>query len=207
MPLSEDVKKIAEQVTDLHRPRKSDLQDLVIRRQPRPYRFHDDGQTPNHPRWPLIWYRAAVRLEAPFDPAAIFEELFAANGWRGSWRDGVYDFLHLHTHSHEVLGIARGTARVRFGSAKGRAFALKAGDVVILPAGTGHRRLAKSRDLLVVGAYPTSSGQYDEPAPRELDPAASRMAIARVKLPAKDPVYGRTGPLPNLWRPANGGRD
>src|SRR5205823_2182636 len=133
------------------------------------YRFADDGKTPNNPALPLEIYRAAVRRRRGLDPAAIFEVLFASHGWKDSWRDGLYDFLHFHTRTHEVLGIARGKARVQFGGDKGRTVTLKAGDVVILPAGTGHRRLAASDDLLVVGAYPSSSGAYDEPRPREVD--------------------------------------
>jgi uncharacterized protein YjlB len=76
-----------------------------------------------------------------------------------------YDFLHFHTRLHEVLGIARGRARVQFGGDKGRTPGVKAGGVIVLPAGTGHRRLSAGGDLLVVGACPASSGQYDEPTP------------------------------------------
>jgi uncharacterized protein YjlB len=95
-------------------------------------------------------------------------------------------------------GIARGQAHVRFGGASGRRFTLKAGDVVVLPAGTGHRSLGGSRDLLVIGAY-SATGWYDEPKPQEVDHAQARAAIARVPLPAQDPVYGREGPLKALW--------
>jgi uncharacterized protein YjlB len=65
------------------------------------------------------------------DPAAVFERLFELNGWGGSWRNGIYDYVHYHPRTHEVLGIASGKARVRFGGDEGRSIALKAGDVVV----------------------------------------------------------------------------
>ena len=116
-----------------------------------------------------------------------------------SWRDGVYPFEHFHTATHEVLGIARGRVTVRFGGAKGRSLTLVAGDVVVLPAGTGHRRIRASADLLVVGAYP-AGGAYDEPRPDEVDHGEALASIARVKPPRKDPVYGADGPLVTLWK-------
>src|SRR4029077_3032671 len=105
-----------------------------------------------------------------------------------------------HTHTHEVLGIARGTVRAEFGGAKGKILDLKAGDVVILPAGTGHRRLKARRALLIVGAYPANGGDYDEPRPADVSHSEALGSIARVRVPRADPVYGRDGPLKRLWR-------
>jgi len=187
MPLREDLKHIAEIITGINRP---EWVDIVTRdRKPNLHHFKDDGWTPNNPKFPMIHYRGAVKLERKWDPAAVFEVLFARYQWAGSWRDGVYDFLHFHTKSHEVLGIARGTVCVRFGGAKGRNIKLKAGDVVILPAGTGHCR---------VGAYPEGSG-YDEPKPEDIDPKIARANIAKVPVPLRDPVYGAEGPLRHVW--------
>lgn len=99
-----------------------------------------------------------------------------------------------------MLGIARGKGRVRFGGKKGRIFTLKAGDVAILPAGTGHQCLSADADFLVVGAYPRA-GTYDECTTVEDRPRALK-TISKVPLPRKDPVYGNGGPLPKLWKKA-----
>jgi uncharacterized protein YjlB len=199
MSLVESLKKAFEQVTGRGRPGRGDLDGLVRVRKARSIRLADDGLVPNNPKWPLVVYRSPVRLVDSLDPAAIFEELFARNGWGGSWRNGIYDYVHYHPRTHEVLGIARGRARVQFGGRKGRKIELKAGDVAILPAGTGHQRLFGSKDLLVVGAYPPS-GQYDEFGASKAEHDRAVAAIAEVKPPAADPVYGRNGPLNRLWR-------
>jgi uncharacterized protein YjlB len=200
MSALQGVKRTLELITGWARPEHHDLPKLTRKRKAHLLRFSDDGVTPNNSQLPLVLYRTPVTLSAGLDPAAIFEDLFAKNGWKGSWRNGVYDFLHFHTSTHEVLGIARGRVRVQFGGANGKALDLKAGDVAVLPAGTGHRRLKGSRDLLVVGAYP-ASGKYDEPKPSDVDHVEAVAAIAKVGLPIADPVYGRTGPLIHHWRP------
>ena len=59
--------------------------------------------------------------------------------------------------------------------------------------------MTASDDLLVVGAY-SAGGRYDEPRPEEIDYVDALTAIAWVKLPRQDPVYGSAGPLVELWR-------
>jgi uncharacterized protein YjlB len=136
MPILEDAKKRIEQITGYARPKRHEVSGLTHSRRAHLFRFRDDGRTPNNPGLPLVLYRTPVILPHQLDPAAVFEELVAANGWKDSWRNGVYDFLHFHTRTHEVLGIARGSVRVEFGGALGHTIGLRAGDVVVLPAGT-----------------------------------------------------------------------
>ena len=197
--LLKDVKRQAEALTGFRRPGQKQAQALVHARKPNCLHFSDDGLTPNHPAWPLIHYRSVVKLDKAFDPAAIFEVLFDSHGWKDGWRDGIYDFLHYHSGTHEVLGIAHGTAKGRFGGARGRNIALKAGDVIVQPAGTGHQRLTASPDLLVVGAYPAGS-RYDECRPNRRDHDGALKSIAKTGPPRADPVYGVKGPLKEIWR-------
>jgi uncharacterized protein YjlB len=199
MGMLESLKAEVEKLTGWRRPSPADLRSVVRRRKPNALRFKDDGVIPNNPKLPFIVYRSPVSLADNFDPAAVFEELFARNGWRDSWRNGIYDYVHYHSRTHEVLGVARGHARVRFGGKRGKELRLKAGDVAILPAGTGHQRLAGSKDLLVVGAYPPS-GSYDECRASAAEHDRAVTTIPKVALPRKDPVYGQEGPLTRLWR-------
>jgi uncharacterized protein YjlB len=165
---------------------------------PETLRFDDDGRIPNS-RLPLLVYREALAHEqSDLAPGSGFERLFARNGWRGSWRDGIYPFHHFHSTSHEVLGVARGRARVRFGGENGTSLELAAGDVVVIPAGVGHKNEGSSPDFLVVGAYPEGRDwdvRRGDPAEREEVTAN----LASVPLPGADPVHGPGGPLAAIW--------
>lgn len=155
--------------------------------------FLSEGeQAPNHPDLPVLLYRGAL---AGAPSAEAFEERFAKSGWGGTWRNGIYGFHHFHPDAHEALGIARGSAEVQLGGAGGPRLRLEAGDLVVLPAGTGHKKLSSSEDFLVVGAYPPGQEDFEtlrEPVPRE--------RVRAVPLPTSDPIAGEDGPLVRLWR-------
>ena len=198
MTALEAIKTLAEKVTGIGRPRRDDLQSLIRQRKGTTFHFEDDGIIPNHPRWPLIVYKGAIILRDDLDPAAIIEDVFSSNGWGRSWRNGIFDYVHYHSRVHEVLGVARGSATVEFGGLQGKTLELKAGDVAVLPAGTGHRRIDASSDLLVVGAYPPS-GTYDLCTSSE-DRNHALKTVRRVPRPRRDPVYGAHGGLVAMWK-------
>ena len=75
-----------------------------------------------------------------------------------------------------------------------------AGDVAVLPAGTGHQRISSTPDLLVIGAYPPD-GHYDLCRGTSAEHARALETIPRVPLPQTDPLFGADGPLTKLWRP------
>jgi uncharacterized protein YjlB len=159
--------------------------------------FEDDGLVPNNPL-PFVVYQGAVDV-ANDHPEKTIEGLFGANGWGAMWRNGVYDYVHYHATVHEALGVARGRARVRFGGSNGKELEIMAGDVAILPAGTGHQCVFASPDFCVVGAYPPGPPmQITRPTPE--NHAKALKTIPEVKVPKTDPVRGEDGPLVRLWK-------
>jgi uncharacterized protein YjlB len=143
---------------------------------------------PNHPSFAVLVYRDVPGVS---EGAGSCRDLFARNGWGGSWVDGVFDFHHFHSTSHEALGVVAGEATLELGGPEGSAFEVAAGDVLVLPAGTGHRRACSCAGFTVVGAYP--KGQEDYDLLRGEDPAevaAAQKRIAALGAPPTDPVGG-----------------
>ncbi len=160
--------------------------------------IQEDRHFPNNPLLPLLVYQNALILPKE-NAATVIEEIFKENKWTSSWRNGIYDYHHYHSTSHEVLGIYRGQATVQLGGPHGMEIEIQKGDVIILPAGTAHKKIHASTDFACVGAYPTGQDydmQYGKPGER---PNADHR-IQQVPYPKHDPVYGYSGPLLNLWR-------
>lgn len=149
----------------------------------------DDGLVPNNEAVAVRHYHGLLDVSSVAPEQAIIAT-FAANGWGDAWVNGIYPFHHYHARSHEVLGIARGSARVQLGGSSGPVLELEASDAVLIPAGVGHCRLAATGDLSVVGAYPAGQGAYDMKRATIEDRALALPEIRAVALPARDPVDG-----------------
>ncbi len=155
---------------------------------------------PNNAALPVIFYHGVLPTGGGH-PAGHFEDVFTKNGWPPQWRNGVYTFHHYHSTAHEVLGFAAGSAELVLGGPGGRRLTVHAGDVLLLPTGTGHCELSKTDDFLVVGAYPPDQ-HWDICRAAPDEEAQARMRS--LPFPHADPVHGANGPLLTHWVAANG---
>ena len=156
------------------------------------------------PLYPVLVYRGAFGLQpsaaGQLERAAnLIEQTFAKHRWTDGWRDGVYDFHHYHSTAHEVLGCYAGRATLQLGGPNGPTVTIACGDVIVLPAGSAHKRVEATRDFRVVGAYERGL-DYDmllgDPSVR----MGAEQRIRDVPPPKHDPIYGDAGPLMRAWR-------
>lgn len=153
------------------------------------------NDVPNSPL-PVLVFRRVLPASQSLK-AETFRKAFRENGWVGIWTDTIDDYTHFHSNAHEVLGIAQGKVTLRIGGETGRLLRLEAGDMLVLPAGVGHRRVSHDERLSVVGAYPRGQAHFD--MKRE------GQRVPRVALPKSDPFEGENGAVPRIWREESGG--
>ena len=177
------------------------------------------GTSPNNGALPLIVYRGAIDVGGD-EPEAAVERHFDANGWGDGFRGDTFPFHHYHSIAHEVVGCARGGARLQFGGPEGPVVDVQAGDAVLIPAGVAHARLDDKPGYVSVGAYPpgqqpdlcvvsnqdaaVSNARDDTEGLAlkvvgEAEMPAVRASIAAVPLPATDPLAAGDGPVESLW--------
>lgn len=161
---------------------------------PEEFYFRDDGTIPNN-KLPLLLYRNAFRARGE-QGAEYLETVFHNNNWKNSWRNGVYPFHHYHSTSHEVLGVYQGSAFLHLGGDHGKKLRVSEGDVIIIPAGVGHKNLG-SENFHIVGAYPNGM-DYDMNRGLPGERPRTDNNIAALPLPGCDPLGYNEG-LPVIW--------
>lgn len=157
--------------------------------------FDPRGGVPNSDL-PLLLWKGRLPVECREGEAAC--ALYRRNGWGGTWVYTVYPFWHFHTRGHEVLSCVAGQARIGFGGDGGMVADIDVGDVAIIPAGVGHRKLEASADFLMAGGYPPGQeGNIVRPGDFDRDTAVAE--IRRVPLPETDPITGGADGVVALW--------
>lgn len=157
-----------------------------------------NGDFPNNPELSVLVYKNVFDLSGR-DPASIIEKVFSKNNWGGSWRNGIYNFQHYHSTAHEALGIYNGWAEVQLGGPGNKPVRIEKGDLVILPAGTAHKKINSGDGFAVVGAYP--DGQiWDMNYGKIGELPKTKQNIASVSLPKNDPVFGKYGKMFEYWK-------
>jgi uncharacterized protein YjlB len=160
--------------------------------------FSENGNFPNNPDLPVLLYKSVFDFSSP-DPASEIEKTLAQNNWRGSWRNGIYNFQHYHSTAHEALGVYSGWAVVQLGGPENDPVKIEKGDLVVLPAGTAHKRIDSGDGFAVVGAYPDGQN-WDMNYGKATETESTRQNISRVALPKNDPVFGAKGKMFELWK-------
>jgi len=163
------------------------------------YRIEENLPFPNHPL-PVIYYPHALdeilEDEGTADSVIAF---FSDNGYTNGWVNGIFDYHHFHSNTHEVLGCISGRATVQLGGPDKDEYPFNKGDVVLIPAGVAHKLTGSTDDFKIVGAYPNGmepdiqrgdASDYDKIQKRSYD----------VLVPSTDPVKHFSGPVQEYWK-------
>lgn len=165
---------------------------------PHLHTFPPLGDIPNS-LLPLLLWKGWLPAEACSGEGA--QALYRRNGWQGTWVYTVFPFWHFHTRGHEVLGCVSGSARIGFGGDGGIEVDIVVGDVAVVPAGVGHKKLSASADFLMAGGYPPGQeGNIVRPGIIDMEEAAR--LIASLPPPATDPVSGKADGVVAVWNVA-----
>ncbi|KAI0172700.1 RmlC-like cupin domain-containing protein [Hypoxylon sp. FL1284] len=145
---------------------------------------------------PIFHYHGAFP-SATLTPSSVEAHLSAVGVVEPQWRFTMYSTTHFHSTSHELLCVTRGSARLCFGGEDNPGRVEKEvgqGDVLLLPAGVGHRLLEDvSGGFEMVGAYPRGCN-WDMCYGKKGEEAKVQN-ISRISWFDKDPVYGENGPV------------
>lgn len=122
-----------------------------------------------------------------------------------------------HSSLTKLAGVFQGSSELVFGEGvsdpvgTGVRCLVRAGDVVVVPAGVGHASVSKTEgageqpsdesEYRYVGVYPEGSPVYKYEIGKKALEENIGLAeeVAAVPLPQTDPIFGLDGPLMRIW--------
>ncbi|KAL1883428.1 hypothetical protein Plec18167_002432 [Paecilomyces lecythidis] len=145
---------------------------------------------------PLLIYHNAFQASA----SELSSHLQKIGAVVPQWQYSMYPTTHFHSTTHEVLGVVSGRARLCFGGeGNPERFepTVQKGDLMVVPAGVGHRLLEDlDGGFKMVGSYPPGK-QWDMCYGNE-DEEEKVKSIEKLGWFDKDPLYGSDGPALNV---------
>ncbi|KAI8724058.1 Cupin type-1 domain-containing protein [Fusarium sp. LHS14.1] len=165
--------------------------------------------------FPVLVYRGVLPEPHEETSTTTFLE---SHGWtkqhQGTW--GTITAKHFHPNTHECYGVFQGESELIFGVGAGDDASVgvkchvKAGDVVVVPAGVAHASVDKddmtkdkSQRYRYVGVYPNGSPKWrNEYGKVPLEGRKLVDEIGGVPFPRQDPVAGYEGALLRIWTEA-----
>ncbi|KAI2971444.1 transcriptional regulator family: Fungal Specific TF [Aspergillus niger] len=183
------------------------------------WKSRDFSHSPNSTR-PVLVYRNALIDKTPQGAADAIEQSEWIYG--GHWiiaENTLAAVPHYHSITHEAYTVLHGTGTYRLGKSSldpgfdangeevGVVFTARAGDVFVFPAGVTHCVTSTSDNYEIIGWYllndKNSRAQpwdYEEALDSPEETNRKRLICESVSTPVLDPVYGKEGHLPIVWK-------
>lgn len=159
----------------------------------------ENAPYPNN-SFPILYYEDVLSDEIGENyNADDVLQFFENNGYNNGWTDGIMERHHFHSTAHEAMACTKGEVRVQLGGPNGDLYTLRAGDVMLLPAGVSHKKLDATQGFEIVGAYPSNDPNYDFQYGDANDYEAIKNNVANVEKPLTDPVTGSPGDINEYW--------
>ncbi|WQF88074.1 Putative uncharacterized protein YjlB [Colletotrichum destructivum] len=181
--------------------------------QPEQYIVRPTAHCPNN-FLPVLVYRGVLPEPHNEETTSTYLQRY---GWvkKGTW--GTITTKHFHPNTHECYGIFQGDSELVFGEGGGdtsgtgaRCF-VRAGDVVVVPAGVAHASVTQERKLeeggdggeryRYIGVYPEGAPKWRNEYGKKplVDNRELAEEVSYVPVPDKDPISGLGGPLVQIW--------
>lgn len=150
---------------------------------------------------PVLYYENALgeTLGDDYSSEDVIN-FFKNNGYEDGWSGVIEDEHHFHSNAHEALAVTRGEVTLQIGGPHADMKTFRKGDVLLLPAGTAHKRLDGSENFEVVGAYPENGEKLDMQYGDTGDYDSIKKNISQVDLPLTDPVTGSPRDIEEYWQ-------